>query len=226
MPRRRDATGTQAQEDRTMKLYATPPSPRAFKVRAVLDHLGIDVELVPLDIAGGGTRTPEFAALNPNRRMPVLDDDGFVLWESNAIMQYLAAQRPESGLWPTEPRPQADVSRWQSWELAHWDPACGTLIYERFIKRLLAAGDPDPVQIARGEERFHECAAVLDGWLAGRDWLAGDCLTLADVSVGAWLTCSELGALPVSGYREIARWYRTLESLPAWQRAHVRPLAA
>ena len=209
-----------------MKLYAAPPSPRAFKVRMVLDHLGLDAELVPVDIANGATRTPEFAALNPNRRMPVLDDDGFVLWESNAIMQYLAAKKPASGLWPTEPRRQADVSRWQSWELAHWDPACGTLIFERFIKKVLGLGQPDAQEIERGELRFHACAAVLDGWLHDREWLAGDGLTLADVSVGAWLSCSELGRLPVDGYREIARWHRALAALPAWQRAYVNPLAA
>ena len=118
--------------------------------------------------------------------MPVLDDDGFVLWESNAIMQYLASKMPAVGLWPSDPRRQADVSRWQCWELAHWDPACATLIFERFVKRLAGQGDPDPAQVARGEASFQEFATVLDGHLRRRDWL-----------VDQSLACRHLGRLLV-----------------------------
>src|SRR5215831_15086628 len=151
-----------------MKLYATPPSPRAFKVLVVLHHLGLEAEVVRVDLFGGENRTPAFLALNPNHRMPVLDDDGFVLWESNAIMQYLASKRPEAGLWPADPRLQADVSRWQCWDLAHWDPACATLVFERFIKKLFGQGDADPAEVAKGEAAVQRFGGVLDGCLRGR----------------------------------------------------------
>src|SRR5262249_12957504 len=127
-PLRRRLSSRTEEED-PMKLYATPPSPRAFKVVAVAHHLGLEPEMVFVDLLNGDHMKPEFAALNPNRKMPVLEDDGFVLWESNAIMQYLASKKPASGLWPTDPRHQADVSRWQCWDLAHWERACGTLVY-------------------------------------------------------------------------------------------------
>ena len=94
------------------------------------------------------------------------------------------------------------------------------------VRRECRVGRDATQEIERGEQRFHACAAVLDGWLRDRQWLAGDGLTLADVSVGAWLSCSELGRLPVDGYREIARWQRALAALPAWQSAYVNPLAA
>ena len=165
---------------------------------------------------------PEFAALNPNRKMPVLEDDGFLLWESNAIMQYLASKRPEAGSGRRTPG-QADVSRWQCWELAHWERACGTLVFERFVKGRFGQGDPDPGEVARGERDFHQVAQVLDHHLRGRDWLVGRGLTLADVSVGAWLTVAQYGRYPMAEYKEIARWYRGLEALPAWQRATVPP---
>jgi len=204
-----------------MKLYVTPPSPRAFKVVAVMHQLGIEAELAFVNLLNGDHMKPEFAVLNPNRKMPVLEDDGFVLWESNAIMQYLASKKPESGLWPTDPRHQADVSRWQCWELAHWERACGTLVYEHFVKGRFGQGDADPNEVARGEQDFHVVAKVLDDHLRGRGWLVGDAMTLADVSVGSWLTCAEIGRYPLGGYREIGRWYRGLESLPAWQKATV-----
>src|SRR5882724_11753666 len=95
-----------------MKLYVLPPSPRAFKVIALKNHLGIECEVQIVDLSKGDQLTPEYIAMNPNRKMPVLEDDGFVLWESNAILFYLASKKPESALWPREVRHQADVLRW------------------------------------------------------------------------------------------------------------------
>lgn len=200
-----------------MKLHLTPPSPRAIKVLAVTHHLGIDPEVALVDLLGGENLKPAFAALNPNRKMPVLEDDDFVLWESNAIMQYLAAKAGDDRLWPSEPRRQADVSRWQCWELSHWGPACGTLVFERFVKNLFGQGAPDPVEVARGEQEFHRHAEVLNGHLERHDWLVGDDVTLADMSVGAWLVYAE--HYPGETYRRIRAWYERLRTLPAWQRA-------
>src|ERR1700751_1312812 len=119
-----------------MKLHVAPPSPRGFKVLAVARQLGLDFDLCPVDLLTGAQNQTQFVALNPNRKMPVMEDDGFVLWESNAIMQYLASKKPDVGLLPLDPRHRADVSRWQFWEVAHWDPACATLIFERLLKKL------------------------------------------------------------------------------------------
>ena len=104
-----------------MKLYVLPPSPRAFKVIALKNHLGIECEMQLVDLSKGDQFTPTYIAMNPNSKMPVLEDDGFVLWESNAILLYLASKKPHSGLWPTDPKDQADVVRWLAWESAHLD---------------------------------------------------------------------------------------------------------
>jgi glutathione S-transferase len=90
-----------------MKLYVLPPSPRAFKVIALKNHLGIECEMQLVDLSKGDQFTPKYIAMNPNSKMPVLEDDGFVLWESNAILLYLASKKPHSGLWPTAPKDQA-----------------------------------------------------------------------------------------------------------------------
>ena len=89
-------------ENAMMKLHVFPPSPRALKVRALVRHLDLEVEECLVDLFKGEQRSAAYAALNPNMRMPVLEDGDFVLWESNAILQYLAAKRPESGLWPSD----------------------------------------------------------------------------------------------------------------------------
>jgi glutathione S-transferase len=206
-----------------MKLHVAPPSPRAFKVLVVARHLGLDFELCPVDLLNGANLRPEFVALNPNKKMPVLEDDGFVLWESNAITQYLASKKPEGGLLPPDPRGRADVSRWQFWENAHWDPACGSLIFERMLKKIFGQGDPSAAQIEKGEEEVRRFGAVLNAWLARRPFLCGDHLTLADFSVGAWLNYAERAKYPIDDFREIRRWYTGLMELPAWRESIVAP---
>jgi glutathione S-transferase len=206
-----------------MKLHVAPPSPRAFKVLAVARHLGLDFELAPVDLLNGANQRPEFVALNPNKKMPVLEDDGFVLWESNAITQYLASKKPEAGLLPSDPRRRADVSRWQFWENAHWDPACSTLLFEHFVKKLFGQGSPDPAQIKKGEEEVRRFGGVLNGRLKGRPFLCGDHLTVADFSVGAWLNYAERAQYPIDDFREIRRWYAGLMELPAWRESIVAP---
>lgn len=208
-----------------MRLHVFPPSPRATKVMALANHLGLDCELRLVDLIKGDQHKPEFAALNPNERMPVLEDEGFVLWESNAILHYLATKKPGSRLWPTDAKSQADVLRWQSWEAAHWFPACAILAFERVIKKLTGQGAPDPDEVAKGENQFHRCAEVLNAHLRSRKWLLGNDLTIADFSVGAPMAVAEAAQYPAAKYTEITRWYGALASLPAWNKAIV-PLPA
>lgn len=200
-----------------LTLHVFPPSPRAFKVLVVANHLGLDYETKIVDLAKGEQAAPAHAALNPNQRMPVLEEDGFVLWEANAIQQYLAAKKPASGLWPSEPKAQADISRWQCWDLAHWDAACAVLIFERLVKPMIFKGVTDPVEVAKGEERFHRAAKVLDGHLKGRNYIVGDRVTLADFSVGAAMNVAGPAAYPIGPYAEIKRWHAGLMKLPAWK---------
>jgi glutathione S-transferase len=202
-----------------MKLHVFPPSPRAIKVMGLANHLGLDCELRIVDLFKGEQQKPEFAALNLNKKMPVLEDHGFVLWESNAILQYLASKKPESGLWPTHPQRQADVSRWQFWDMAHWDPSCAILVFERVVKKLSGQGDPDPAQIAKGEHEFHRYADVLNRTLKGRKWLAGSDLTVADFSLGAGMVYAAQAELPLARYPDITRWYESLAAIPGWKKA-------
>ena len=158
--------------------------------------------------------------LNPNQKMPTLEDDGFVLWEANAILFFMATKHPNSGLWPTELICQADVLRWLAWESAHWDAeSCGMVAFEKASKGVLGLGAPDPAFIARGEQNFIRFAAVLDDQLKGRTWLIGERLTIADFSIGALVPTAARFGLPLARFSEIGRWYKGLEALPAWQGA-------
>ncbi len=203
-----------------MKLYIFPPSSRALGVVALKTHLGIECEIATVDLGRGDQLDAGYAALNPNRKMPTLQDGDFVLWEANAILFYLAAQRPESRLWPSDLKGQADVMRWLAWESAHWDAeSCGMVAFEKSSKMVLGLGPPEPAFIARGERNFARFAAVLDGWLRGRTWLLGDRLTIADFSIGTLVPSAGTMGLPVRDFPDIVRWYGGLAALPAWRDA-------
>jgi glutathione S-transferase len=200
-------------------LYVFPPSPRAFKVMVVANHLGIETNLRFLDLVKGEHKRPDYAGLNPNMRMPTLKDGDYVLWEAAAIAQYLAGKKPESGLFPKDERARLDVTRWQFWDVAHWDPACAVFLFENVIKPVvLKAGEPDQAALAKGAENFERAAKVLDAQLKGKKFVTGETLTLADFSLGAPLNYADMARLPIEPYREIKRWYANLRALPAWQK--------
>ena len=200
-----------------MKLYQFPISPNSRRVVATLHHLGLTCELVPLDLSKGEQMQPDFLKINPNHMVPTLVDGDFVLWESNAIMQYLCSKVPDNSLWPANPITQAEISRWQFWQAAHFGSACGIFIFEHLVKQFLNLGEPDANELAKGTERFHRFAKVLEAHLVDRDWLVGDQATLADFAVGSYLDLATAAHYPLAPYAEMQRWYHNIEQLPAWQ---------
>ena len=211
----------------TIELHVFPPSPRAFKVMATANHLGIDFNLRFLNMLAGAHKEPSYAAINPNMRMPAMTDGDFKLWESNAMCQYLAAQRPDSGLYPTDARGGADVNRWLFWEAAHWDQACAVYIFQNVVKSFAGLGDPDAAVLAAAEAPFHRAAAVLDAHLKGKSYLAGgDKLSIADFVVASPLIHAAAAKMPLEPYAEITRWHARLAALPAWQKTLQQQQAA
>lgn len=209
-----------------MKLYGFPPSPNTWKVRAVAAHLGLPLELEWVDLSKGQQRAPEFLAINPTGRTPALVDGDFKLWELAAIMQYIAARKPNA-LWPDNARTRADIVRWQSWQLAHWSKeACEPLIFERLVKALLKLGPPDDARVAAGTEAFNRDARVLDAHLAKQPYLVGSALTLADFSVAAPLVYAKEADLPIAPYANVRAWSERVFALPAWKETAPPPPAA
>jgi glutathione S-transferase len=207
-----------------MKLYGFPPSPRTWKVRAVAAHLGIPLQLEFVDLGKGEQRSPAYLAINPTGRTPTLVDGDFVLWEAEAIIQYLAGRAPNA-LWPDDARLRAEITRWQSWELAHWGKeACEPIIVERLVKQVLNLGPPDAAVVEKATAAFHRETAVLDAHLARQPWLVGSQLTLADLSLAAVLFVAEPAQLPVVQYHNVLAWFGRVSALPAWRETAPPPL--
>jgi glutathione S-transferase len=202
-----------------MKLYHHPNSPNCVDVLATANHLGIQLDLELVDLLKGAQKDTSFLKLNPNGRVPTLVDGDFVLWESNAIMQYIASTKPNNTLWPADDRVRADIARWQFWQASQWNKATGTLVWENMIKRFLGTGGPDPAEVKKGEDLFHGSAAVLDGHLKDREYLVGKGPTLGDFSVGAMLIYARPARFPLEKYENIRAWYGKLDVLEAWKKA-------
>ncbi len=201
-----------------MRLYHHPFSFNARRAVMTALHLASPVELVFVDLQKGEQRQPQFLKLNPNHRVPVLEDDGFVLWESHAIMQYLADKTPRQTLYPAQTRARADVNRWLFWCGQHLSPAIGILNWENVIKAMLRLGAADPAELRRGEQLVREFAGVLDAHLAGRDWICGDALSLADIAIAAPFAATVPAKLPVDDLGHLQRWFAGVQKLEAWKR--------
>jgi glutathione S-transferase len=199
-----------------MRLYQHPRSTNARRVTLAAAHIGAPLELVEVNLMSPEDRA-RLEELNPNSKIPVLDDDGFLLWESNAIIQYLCERQGGHAAYPAGLRERADVNRWLFWSAQHWAPAIGMLAWEIHFKGVLGLGAPDPAMIARGEADLARFAAVLDKHLATRDWVAGPAVTLADLALAAPLMYKEQARLPLAGQPHLLRWLERVQALPAWR---------
>lgn len=197
-----------------MKLYFSEVlNPR--KACAVAKYLQLPVEFVPVALDRGEQHTPAFLALNPNGKVPVLVDGSTVLWESNAIMCYLA-RKAGSDLWPEDER-QIEILRWLMWDATEFAPQAGVLYFEHLIKPHFGLGGPDLAAVKKATEGFLRYAAVLDAHLHGRQYLVGNALSVADFAVAITLPYAEKAHIPLEPFPEIRRWHAQLNTLAAWR---------
>ncbi len=203
-----------------MRLYHFPLSSNARRARMAAIELGVPVEEVLVDLAKGQQRTPEYLAMNPSGRVPVLVDGDFVLTESHAIMAYLADKSGPTPLYPAELQPRADVNRWLFWSAHHFAPSVAVLNWERLVKGLVGAGAPDPKEEERGERLVTDCARILDDHLAKNEWLAQGRLTLADIAVATPLMSTVPARLPIDDRRHLRAWFGRIQELESWKKTN------
>lgn len=201
-----------------MKLYHHPLSSNARKAVMAASLLGVELELSLVNLVTGANQAPHYLKLNPMGKVPTLVDGGLVLWESSAIMLYLADKTPGNTLYPSAPEARADVNRWLFWAATHWSPSCAMLVQQNMIKKMMGKGDPDPSIVALGEGEIARFGKVLDDQLATRDYLCGPELTLANLAVSAPLMYVVPGKLPVEKFGSVQRWFARIQRLDAWKK--------
>jgi glutathione S-transferase len=203
-------------KENTMRLYHHPISSNARRVLLTAAHLGIRFDEVQINLMSDEDRR-RLQEINPNSKIPVLEDDGLLLWESAAIMQYLADKAGAESLYPTELKARADVNRWMFWACQHFSPAVSVFTWENLWKKIVVGADPDPAELARGAADLEQFATVLNNHLASREWMSGGSLTLADFTLAAPLMYLDKAKLPLLGYEHLLAWFQRVQGLPAWQ---------
>ncbi|MCP1836188.1 MULTISPECIES: glutathione S-transferase family protein [Bradyrhizobium] len=191
-----------------MKLYHFALSGHAHRARLFLSLLEIPHELVDVDLKSAAQKRPEYLSINPFGQVPVLDDDGVIIPDSNAILVYLATKLGRTDWLPQDARGAAAVQRWLS--VAAGDLAFGPAA-ARLITVFGAKHNPDDV-IARA----HVLLKRLEAHLAGRDWLVGAAPTIADVALYSYLSSAPEGNVDLSAYARVNAWLRRIEALPGF----------
>ena len=192
-----------------MRLYSFALSGHAHRVRLFLSLIGIEADVVDLDLGAGEHKTPEFLALNSFGQVPVLIDDEVVLADSNAILVYLAKKFERSDWLPEAPAQAAQVQRWLS-------VAAGQIAFGPAAARLVtlfgASFDADTV-IARA----HAVLRVVDGELTAREWIAlPGSPTIADVALYSYIASAPEGNVDLSPYPAVRQWLERVEALPGF----------
>ena len=205
-----------------LKIWGRLSSVNVQKVVWCADELGLAYERVDCGGKYGINDTPEYLAKNPNGLVPVIEEEGFVLYESNAIVRYLAGRDAAGSLWPGDLRNRADVDRWMEWQSTAFTPAMGPAFWQ--LVRT-APEKRDAVAIQASCAKSEKLAAILDAHLAQRRYVTGETFTAADIVLGCaahrWLN------LPVerTPRAHLERWYAALKSRPASHQVTLQALS-
>lgn len=199
-----------------MKLHLLQGSPNCRKTMATAYFLSSEVEMKFMELSSGETKSPAFLAINPNGLTPTLEHGDFKLWESDAVMQYLADCGEENNLYPKNAQVRADINRWQFWGSAHYGRAVGNVLWEKFARKMFLGEETDPVALEDALVRFHQYAPVLEKHLSERNFLVGNSVTLADFSLACHAAYVHIAELPLENYPSISSWYKRLDDIPAW----------
>ncbi|HXS53034.1 MAG TPA: glutathione S-transferase family protein [Usitatibacter sp.] len=181
------------------------------KVVWCCDELSLKYERVDVGGKFGGNDTPEYLAKNPTGLVPTLEEDGFILPESDAIVRYIAAKHSAGNLWPDDPRERAQADRWMVWASTSFIAAMRDAFWE-LIR--VAPEKRDAAKVEASRAKGEKCEATLDAQLATRRFLTGERFTAADIVVGTavhrWLHLP----LERTPRPNLERYYRELESRP------------
>lgn len=189
-------------------------TPNPMKVALLLEELGLSYEVVPIDTFRGQQHSPEYLAINPNGKAPAIEDDGRRVFDSSAILLYLAEKH---GALLGAPGERGELLSWLFWIASGLGPFSGQWVHFQ------TAGATEGGEYAKRRYRFeaHRHYRVLDDHLAGRRYVVGDSYTICDISAWGWVdrNVRVLGEGGLDAYREIKRWFAAIDARPAVARA-------
>lgn len=194
-----------------MKVYGDTRSGNCYKIKLLAALLEIQYEWVYVDVLAGATRTADFLARNPNGKIPVLElDDGRLLWESNAILNYLAT---DTILLPQDDFLQAQVLQWQFFEQYSHEPY---IAVARFIAKYQGLPDDRKAEYHAKQPGGHKALAVMESRLSAHSYLVGSRLSIADIALYGYTHVAHEGGFALSGYPGIQAWLQRISAEPRY----------
>jgi glutathione S-transferase len=199
-----------------LKIYGVARS-RAFRTLWMAGELGLPYQHVKVDFADGGTRRPEYLAINPNGHIPSIDDDGFTLWESMAINLYLAKRygSAASGIYPQRLEDEARAWQWSFWGLTEVERPALTVL----LNRVGPEERRDPAAADEAERSLAAPLGVLDAAVAATPYLLGGRFTVADLNVASILVWARQARVDLAASPKAEAWLRACHDRPAAQAA-------
>ena len=194
-----------------LKIYGVARS-RAARVLWMAKELGLDYEHMKVDFTAGETRRPAHLALNPNGHVPVIDDDGFILWESMAINLYLAKKYGAGGLYPSRLEDEARAWQWSLWGMTEVERPLLTAMMNRAI---FPENQRDAAAADAAEKTLAQPLGVLEGVLGRSPYLLGEHFTVADLNVASILVWARPAQIDMSAFPKVAEWLRICAERPA-----------
>ncbi|MFL6585589.1 MAG: glutathione S-transferase N-terminal domain-containing protein [Luteimonas sp.] len=198
------------------------PTPNGHKVTLFLEEAGLDYTIHPVNIGKGDQFKPEYLAFSPNNKMPAIVDrapaDGGepqTVFESGAILLYLAEKSGQ--FLSTDPRVRIETLEWLFWQMAGLGPMTGQ--YGHFN---VYAPEKIPYAIDRYTNEANRLLQVLDTHLKGRDFIAGDAYSIADMATYPWIGVYDKAPIDMAPYLEVQRWHAAIKARPATERAYAK----
>lgn len=196
------------------KLHFHPFSQHSRRVVSLLNEAGIEHELAMVDLLKGDNMQPSYLALNPNHKVPTLEDGDFKLYESNAILRYLCNKHELSDWYPKDLKQRALVDQWLDWNQTRMAGP----VFDVVFNKMFAGDKADKAAIERGEKTLADLGKILDDALAGKSFLVGDKPTIADLSVASNATQLQIGqSLPAGA--NIAAWLGRVMEIDGFRKA-------
>jgi glutathione S-transferase len=189
-----------------LKIWGRVNSVNVKKVLWAMEELGVKYERVDAGMEHGVVKTPEYQKMNPNSLVPTIDDDGFVLWESHAIVRYLAAKHGAGTLWPADLKQRADSDRWMDWAFTF--QASLRAVFWGLIRT--PAEKRDLKAIEDGKKRCGELLAIPDQALAHRPYVVGNSLTIGDIPLGCHVQLWMRLPIERPSQPNLERWFERL----------------
>lgn len=195
-------------------LYGHPMSNHSNRVQMLCEELGNNYNFQLVDFETGENKSEKYLTMNPNGQVPMIDDDGYIVWESHAIMRYLSEKTNSETWYPKELKARIEVEKWLDWSHTRLNPEAVSLAFNMFI----LGENADQQKIEECKEKIKNLLPILDKQLSNNKYVCGQQITIADLSIHSSMVYLESCNIDFSEYKCVVGWYSNIKDRPSFEK--------